>query len=200
MRVTEVDEFLRNPPAGFSVEVLHSGYRVHSNPDDSLVLIDDLNSARQRIIFQKSLGRKVKMHNLWEYTSIRNSLLSKTIYLLMSAYEGNVSGTKKKKSRVLMQFVVSIDCCDPFVKWQLERGLDQAISSVAGESYKVEIDLTESLESWAAINSHLLTDNRMPVKPVWRDFSFTLKYYSDAFFDFAHWFGLSKRKFDLRVT
>lgn len=40
--------------------------------------------------------RKVKMHNLWEYTSTRKSLLSKRIYLLMSACQENFSESNKK--------------------------------------------------------------------------------------------------------
>ncbi|XP_039632630.1 mesenteric estrogen-dependent adipogenesis protein-like isoform X2 [Perca fluviatilis] len=193
MEVTEVEEFLREPPAGFSVEVLCSGYRVHSEPEKSLVLVDDFDSCKGKIVFQKSLGRKVKMHNLWEYTSMRNSLLTKRIYLLMSACEDNFSVTGKKAANEAR------DSNNPFIKWQMERGLDWTISSVAGESYRVDIDLTELLESWAAKNIHIITD-KLKVKPVWRDASFTLKYYSDALFDFPHWFGFSKRKFNLRLT
>ncbi|KAL7390454.1 hypothetical protein ABVT39_021614 [Epinephelus coioides] len=203
MKVTEVEEFLRKPPAGFSVEALTSGYRVHSDPETSLVLIDDFDSCRGRIVFHKSLGRKVKMHNLWEYTSMRKSLLSKRIYLLMSACEENLSVANKKAAtepRVLKQFVVSFDGRDPFIKWQMERGLDWTISSVAGESYRVDIDLTEVLESWAAKNIIIITDEQKKVQPVWRDAAFTLKYYSDALFDFPHWFGFSKRTFKLRLT
>ncbi|XP_070773755.1 mesenteric estrogen-dependent adipogenesis protein [Enoplosus armatus] len=202
LRATEVEEFLRKPPAGFSVEALGSGYRVHSDPEKSLVLIDDFDSCRGKIVFQNSPGRKVKMQNLWEYTTMRKSLLSKRIYLLISACEENLSLNKKAASeaRVLQQYVVSIEGNDPFIKWQMERGLDWTIASVAGESYRVEIDFSELLESWAAKNIHITTDEPLKVKPVWRDASFTLKYYSDALFDFPHWFGFSKRKFNLRLT
>ncbi|XP_071362550.1 mesenteric estrogen-dependent adipogenesis protein [Trachinotus anak] len=203
MRVTEVEEFLRDPPAGLSVQALGSGYRVLSDPEKSLVLIDDFHSCRGKIVFENSLGRKVKMQNLWEYTSMRKSLLSKRIYLLMSACQKNFSTTNRKAAtdfRVLKQYVVSIDGNDPLIKWQMERGLDWTISSVAGESYRVDIDLTEALDSWAAKNIHIKTDKLMKVQPVWRDASFTLKYYSDALFDFPHWFGFSKRNFKLRLT
>lgn len=57
MAVTRVEEFLRKPPAGFSVEVLASGHRVHSDPERSLVLIDDFDSCRGKVVFQNSLGR-----------------------------------------------------------------------------------------------------------------------------------------------
>lgn len=35
--------------------------------------------------------------------------------------------------------VVSVDGGDPVIKWQMERGLDWTISSVAGESYRVDV-------------------------------------------------------------
>ncbi|XP_034461589.1 mesenteric estrogen-dependent adipogenesis protein-like [Hippoglossus hippoglossus] len=204
MTVTEVEVFLREPPPGFTVEEAPgSGYRVRCDPEKVLVLIDDFQCSRGKIVFQNSPGRKVKMHDLWEYTSMRKSLLSKRIYLLTSACQEHFSAGNKKAAnelRVLQQYVVSIDGSDPLIKWQLERGLDWTISSVAGESYRVDIDLAETLESWAAKNIHIESDKLLKVEPVWRDASFTLKYYSDALFDFPHWFGFSKRNFKLRLT
>ncbi|XP_041657834.1 mesenteric estrogen-dependent adipogenesis protein-like [Cheilinus undulatus] len=202
--VTELEEFLKTPPAGFSVEAFGlDGVRVLSDPEQSLVLIDDFDSCRGRICFHKSLGREVKMQNLWEYTSMRKSLLSKRIYLLMSVCEGSLTETNEKAAndaRVLQQYVVSINGSDPYIKWQMERGLDWTISSIAGESYRVDIDLMEVVESWGAKNIQIISDEAIKVKPVWRDACFTLKYYSDALFDFPHWFGFSKRKFNLRLT
>lgn len=61
-----------------------------------------------------------------------------------------------------------------------------------------QIDLTEALESWAAKN--VTTDDLIKARPVWSDASFTLKYYSDALFDFPHWFGFSKRKFKVSYS
>ncbi|KAM6907224.1 mesenteric estrogen-dependent adipogenesis protein [Xenentodon cancila] len=200
MIVTEVEMFLRHPPKGFSVETFGSGYRVRCDEEKNLVLIDDFESSMGKVVFQSSMGRKVKMHNLCEYTGVRKSLVSKRIYLLMSACEGSLAVTNRKHARddrVLKQFVVSIDGSNPFFKWQMEKGLDWTISSVAGESYRVDIDLSEDLESWAAEN---IADNKVKYKPVWIDTSFTLKYYSNALFDFPHWFGFSKRAFKLRLT
>ena len=57
----------------------------------------------------------------------------------------------------------------------------------------IQIDLTEALESFAP--QDITTDDPEEVKPVWRDASFSLKYYSDALFDFPKWFGFSKRTF-----
>lgn len=55
--VTPLDEFLGKPPEGFTVEVLASGYRVHSDPERSLVLIDGLISSGRKVFFCNSLGR-----------------------------------------------------------------------------------------------------------------------------------------------
>uniref|UniRef100_A0A3B3BXH5 Mesenteric estrogen dependent adipogenesis n=1 Tax=Oryzias melastigma TaxID=30732 RepID=A0A3B3BXH5_ORYME len=187
MTVTEVGEFLRDPPAGFSVETLGSDHRVHSDDDTNLVLIDDFQFCSGKITFQNSLGR-LKMRNLWECTRVRQSLLSKRIYLLVTSCDQNPSVTKKetKDLKVGMQYVVSLDGRNPFLKWQMERGLDRTISSVAGESY------------WVDVSGFCLVFTifgGMGTKPVWRDASFTLKYESDALFDFPHWFGFSKRTF-----
>uniref|UniRef100_H2LE80 Uncharacterized protein n=1 Tax=Oryzias latipes TaxID=8090 RepID=H2LE80_ORYLA len=186
MTVTEVGEFLRGPPAGFSVETIGSHHRVHSDDDTNLVLIDDFQFCSGKITFQNSLGRCVK-----------NQFCSKKfrIYLLVTACSQTPSVTKKKPRdlRAGMQYVVSIDSSEPFLKWQMERGLDRTISSVAGESYWVDvsIDIVEALETWTA-------EHPMRTEPVWRDASFTLKYESDALFDFPHWFGYSKRTFKAR--
>lgn len=63
-----------------------------------------------------------------------------------------------------------------------------------------QIDLAEALNSWAAKNIHIETDDLVKVTPVWRDASFTLKYYTDALFDFPFWFGFSKRNFQVLVS
>lgn len=198
LTVTEVEEFLSKPPSGFSVEFFGSGYCINSDPEKNLVLIDDFNVCTGRIVFRNSLRRKVKMHNLRQYTSVRKSLLSKRIYLLTSAWEPTSAITSE--TRELKRYVVSIDGTDPYIKWQMERGLDWATASVAGESYRVDIELTEALDSWATKTSNMSSNRLMSSKPVWRDAFFTLKYYSDAMFDFPYWFGFSKRKFKLKIT
>ncbi|XP_053703757.1 mesenteric estrogen-dependent adipogenesis protein-like [Synchiropus splendidus] len=180
--ITELGEFLRSPPAGFSVD---SDFGVHFDPERDLVLINDLDLVHrgQRVVFHKSLGRKVKVHNLLDYTQFRRSLLSKRIYLRVC--ERKVKGD----NRELKQYVVCLNGGDPFIRWQLERALDWTISSVAGESYRLEVDVRE-----------LLDRHRVEPGALWSDASFTLKYYSDALFDFPHWFGFSKRRVQLRQT
>lgn len=56
--VTEVGEFLKNPPSGFSVESLGSCVRVNNDDGNkNLVLIDEFESSKGRVVFHNSLGR-----------------------------------------------------------------------------------------------------------------------------------------------
>lgn len=57
MTITEVEEFLAKPPPGFSVETLGSGYRVRSDSEKNLVLIDDFDLCKGKVVFQNSMGR-----------------------------------------------------------------------------------------------------------------------------------------------
>lgn len=197
--MTELRQFLKNPPEGFTVRAYGTSYQVLCG-EENLVFIDSIHSADFNIVFQNSMGRKFKVRNLWEYTRIRKSLLSKRIYVLVSLCDQTMPEKNENgptEPNVLQEYVLSIDGGNPMIKWQMEKGLDWTISSVAGENYRVEIDLSEILQSVTAeglIPKHLMKYNLM-----WKDASFTLKYYSDALFDFAHWFGRSKRSFKLRL-
>lgn len=57
-----------------------------------------------------------------------------------------------------------------------------------------QIDLSELLQS-----SEVMTCDPTKATRVWRDAYFTLKYYSDAMFDFSHWFGFSNRAFNVKI-
>uniref|UniRef100_A0A3P9P0Z7 Mesenteric estrogen dependent adipogenesis n=1 Tax=Poecilia reticulata TaxID=8081 RepID=A0A3P9P0Z7_POERE len=194
--VTELGQFLKNPPEGFTVKAVGSAYQVQCG-EENLVFIDKFHSGDFDVVFQNSLGRKLKMHNLWEYTSMRKSLLSKRIYVLVSLCDQNMLETSKKgpikpRGKFLQEYVLSVNGGNPMMKWQMERGLDWTISSVAGESYRVEVNSAVFVNLFCVCSSFT---NLMKYNPSWKDASFTLKYYSDALFDFPHWFGRSKRSF-----
>lgn len=58
LEVTPLGEFLRSPPAGFSVENMGgAGLLVNSDPESTLVLIDDIDTCSERVLFPNSLGR-----------------------------------------------------------------------------------------------------------------------------------------------
>ncbi|XP_036393263.1 mesenteric estrogen-dependent adipogenesis protein-like [Megalops cyprinoides] len=199
MDVIDVEDFLRDPPSGFTVELRVTGYRfIRSDPDSFCVFIDEFDSAKGKVIFQNSPGRSIKVHTLKDYMHVRERLTSKRIVLMVSACEHNTARSKKvqKNAKVLKQYIVILDGNNPVIKWEMERGLDHTISSVAGESYKVKIDLSDLLQRWAGDNFHIIADGRK-VKPDWRDAYFCLKYYTNALFDVPHWLGFNKRKFKI---
>ncbi|KAI1903431.1 hypothetical protein AGOR_G00027110 [Albula goreensis] len=198
MEVTKLEDFLRKPPCDFAVEVRGKGYRlVKHDPECCCVFIDEIASTKGKVIFQNSPGREIEVKNLKDYMHFRRNLTSKRIFILTSACEDTVCFKTETNAKVLQQYIVAIDGSNPVIKWEIERGLDWAISSVAGESYIVDIDLGDVLQSWTGESFRILIDGRK-VKPLWKDTCFTLKYSSDALFDFSHWFGCSKRHIKIR--
>ncbi|XP_061659682.1 mesenteric estrogen-dependent adipogenesis protein-like [Syngnathoides biaculeatus] len=186
MTVTELGDFLRGPPNGFSVESNPLRSVVRGDPDTSLLLADPCDTSAGSVVFHGSLGRSITLTDLWQYSDFRRSLVSKNIFVL-------VATRMPQSTEVAKLYVVCMRGADPVVRWHMEAGLNWAISSVAGESYEVEVDLTDALDTWAA-------SNMAGIRPEWVDASFTLKYHSDALFDFPHWLGFSKRKFKLRLS
>ncbi|XP_030648534.1 mesenteric estrogen-dependent adipogenesis protein [Chanos chanos] len=197
MDVIEVEEFLKNPPPGFTVETKITGCRlVTSTNEKSLVLMDDFESSKGKVMFQNSLGRKILTRNLTEYSSVRRQLTTRWIYVLATVSDEPPRSDTTDPNHAFRSFVIIINGSHPLVKWEMERGLDWTISSVAGESYKVNIDLSAALKDLASDRFYLLKDGKTAT-PVWIEANFTLKYYSDALFDFPHWFGFSKRQFKI---
>ncbi|KAJ8412467.1 hypothetical protein AAFF_G00128030 [Aldrovandia affinis] len=131
-----------------------------------------------------------------DYMHLRQKLTSKRIFILASVCEDAAWSKTEKDSKVLQQYIVVIDGSNPVIKWEMERGLDWTISSVAGESYIVNIDLGDVLQTWTGESFRILAEGRK-VKPVWKDTCFTLQYYCDALFDFPYWLGFSKRQFKI---
>ncbi|XP_077402969.1 mesenteric estrogen-dependent adipogenesis protein [Vanacampus margaritifer] len=185
MTVTELHDFLRRPPSGFSVERNPLRTVIQGDPDSSLLLADPCDTSAGSVVFHGSLGRCVTVTDLWQYSNFRRSLVSKNIFMLMTM-------RTPESTEVAKRYVVCLSGADPMVRWRMGAGLDWAISSVAGESYDVEVDLTDTLCTWAARN---MAGTRVE----WLDASFTLKYHTDALFDLSHWLGFSKRKFKLRL-
>ncbi|KAL2094658.1 hypothetical protein ACEWY4_009377 [Coilia grayii] len=197
MEVIKVEDFLLNPPQGFVVN-RHSGHTlVKFDPNSCCVFIDEFNMDNGKIIFQFSPGRKFVVDNLGDYTKMRKKITSQRIYLLASASDklpswgGELTETPEESE----YFIVALNGSHPLVRWQIEQGLDQTISSVAGESYSVEIDLSQALHGWVERRKNVLPS--VLKGKSWGICSFTLKYHSDALFDFPFWFGLSKRNFKI---
>ncbi|XP_052423501.1 mesenteric estrogen-dependent adipogenesis protein isoform X1 [Carassius gibelio] len=195
MNVIELESFVNSPPAGFSVENRAGCRVVKWAQENSCVFIDEIQSSKGKVIFFNSPGRKVIVRTLREYTDLRRQLTSKTIYILVSACtKTEVEEKRKRDVPVVGYYVVAINGSHPMIRWEMERGLDMTISSVAGESYTVDVDVSAAIQGWVGESLQILVDAER-VKPIWKDAHFTIKYRSDALFDFPYWFGFSKRQF-----
>ncbi|XP_048035841.1 mesenteric estrogen-dependent adipogenesis protein-like isoform X1 [Megalobrama amblycephala] len=195
MDVIELESFVNSPPHGFTAERRAGCTLVKWDQEKSCVFIDEIQSSKGKVIFCNSPGRKITVRTLGECTDLRRQLTSKTIYLLVSACSNTkVEEKTKREVPALGYYVVAINGSHPMIKWEIERGLDLTISSVAGESYTVDVDVSAALQGWVGENFHIIVDAEK-VKPVWKDTHFTIKYRSDALFDFPYRFGFSKRHF-----
>uniref|UniRef100_A0A8C1QIS0 Mesenteric estrogen-dependent adipogenesis protein n=1 Tax=Cyprinus carpio TaxID=7962 RepID=A0A8C1QIS0_CYPCA len=195
MDVVELESFVNSPPRGFTVESRAGCRVVKWDQDNSCVFIDEIRSGEGNVIFCNSPGRKVIVRTLGEYTDLRRQLTSKTIYILVSACsKTKVEEKRKGDVTALGYYVVAINGSHPMIRWEMERGLDMTISSVAGESYTVDVDVSVALQGWVGESFQILIDGEK-VKPIWKDTHFIIEYCSDALFDFPYWFGFSKRQF-----
>ncbi|XP_026117409.1 mesenteric estrogen-dependent adipogenesis protein [Carassius auratus] len=195
MDIVELESFVNSPPRGFFVESRADCRVVKWDPENSCVFIDEVQTSEGKVIFCNSPGRKVIVRTLGEYTDLRRQLTSKTTYILVSACtKTKVKEKRKDYVTALGYYVVAINGRHPMIKWEMERGLDMTISSVAGESYSVDVDVSAALQGWVGESFQILDDGEK-VKPIWRDTHFIIEYCSDALFDFPYWFGFSKRQF-----
>ncbi|RXN13158.1 mesenteric estrogen-dependent adipogenesis [Labeo rohita] len=186
MDVVELELFVNNPPHGFTVESSAGCRVVKWDQESSCVFINEIQTGKGKVIFCNSPGRKVTVRTLGEYTDLRRQLTSKTIYILVAACTETKVEEKRNCVRALEYYVVAINGNHPMIRWEMEKGLDMTISSVAGESYIVD--------GWVGEGFRILVDMEK-VKPIWKNTHFTIKYHSDALFDFPYWFGYSKRQF-----
>ncbi|XP_029459022.1 mesenteric estrogen-dependent adipogenesis protein-like [Rhinatrema bivittatum] len=194
------EDFLKDPPFGFTVEKGRAGHSlVMYEPDSCCVFINDFVTAGgSRVVFQNSTGNTALVENLGDYTKLRNKMTSKLILLMVSACERKPREKAEKATTVIKQFFLIINGRSPWMQQQLEEKLNQAISSVAGESYTVKLDLKECLQTWTYQTNFVLPHESRFITPDWQNTSFTLKYNSDALFDFPYWFGFSKRNYTIQ--
>ncbi|XDV54485.1 hypothetical protein PO909_022768 [Leuciscus waleckii] len=159
MDVLELESFLSSPPHGFSAERRAGCTVVKWDQENSCVFIDEIQSSKGNIIFCNSPGREITVRTLGEYTDLRRKLTSMTTYILVSACTKTTVEEKRNRDvTALRYYVVAINGSHPMIRWEMERGLDRTISSVAGESYTVDVDVSAALQGWVGENFQILVD------------------------------------------
>ncbi|KAF6120316.1 mesenteric estrogen dependent adipogenesis [Phyllostomus discolor] len=70
----------------------------------------------------------------------------------------------------------------PKIRRQIEQGMNMVISSVIGESYRLQFDFQEAVKNFFPLGNEVVNGENL---------SFAYEFKADALFDFFYWLGLS---------
>ncbi|XP_006894144.1 PREDICTED: mesenteric estrogen-dependent adipogenesis protein-like [Elephantulus edwardii] len=121
------------------------------------------------------IKRYVELTNYCDYKDYRETILSKPMLFFI-----NVRTTKDTPKEKTYAFLVNTR--HPRIRRQIEQGMDMVISSVIGESYRLQFDFQDVVKSFFPPGNEVINGDNL---------SFAFEFKADALFDFFYWFGLS---------
>ncbi|XP_019574091.1 mesenteric estrogen-dependent adipogenesis protein [Rhinolophus sinicus] len=121
------------------------------------------------------IKRYVELTNYCDYKDYRETILSKPMLFFV-----NVLTRKDTSEERTYAFLVNTR--HPKIRRQIEQGMDTVISSVIGESYRLQFDFQEAVKNFFPPGNEVLNGENL---------SFAYEFKADALFDFFYWFGLS---------
>ncbi|XP_013835882.1 mesenteric estrogen-dependent adipogenesis protein [Sus scrofa] len=121
------------------------------------------------------MRRYVELTNYCDYKDYRETILSKPMLFFI-----NVQTEKDTSKERTYAFLVNTR--HPKIRRQIEQGMDAVISSVIGESYRLEFDFQETVKNFFPPGNKVVNGENL---------SFAYEFKADALFDFFYWFGLS---------
>lgn len=121
------------------------------------------------------IKRYVELTNYCDYKDYRETILSKPMLFFVNVQ------TKKDISKE-RTYAFLVNTRHPKIRRQIEQGMDMVISSVIGESYRLQFDFQEVVRNFFPPGTIVLNGENL---------SFTYEFKADALFDFFYWFGLS---------
>ncbi|XP_049634785.1 mesenteric estrogen-dependent adipogenesis protein [Suncus etruscus] len=152
---------LREPTAALG------GFNVFS---DGLVRLDG-----QSYRLSSYIKRYVQMTNYCDYKNYRETILSKPMLFFINVQT-------KKDSTKERTYAFLVNTRHPKIRKQIENGMDMVISSVIGESYRLQFDFQDVVKNFFPPENKVVNAENL---------SFTYEFKADALFDFFYWFGLS---------
>ncbi|KAM6179027.1 mesenteric estrogen-dependent adipogenesis protein [Rhynchocyon petersi] len=155
---------------GQAESAARGGYNVFG---DGLVRLDG-----QLCRLSSYIKRYVELTNYCDYRNYREMILSKPMLFFI-----NVRTTKDTSKEKTYAFLVNTR--HPKIRRQIEHGMDAVISSVIGESYRLQFDFQEAVRSFFPAGSKVVDVENV---------SFAYEFKADALFDFFYWFGLSNSR------
>uniref|UniRef100_K7CKX8 Chromosome 13 open reading frame 33 n=1 Tax=Pan troglodytes TaxID=9598 RepID=K7CKX8_PANTR len=121
------------------------------------------------------IKRYVELTNYCDYKDYRETILSKPMLFFINVQ------TKKDTSKE-RTYAFLVNTRHPKIRRQIERGMDMVISSVIGESYRLQFDFQEAVKNFFPPGNEVVNGENL---------SFAYEFKADALFDFFYWFGLS---------
>ncbi|XP_037656455.1 mesenteric estrogen-dependent adipogenesis protein [Choloepus didactylus] len=120
------------------------------------------------------IKRYVELTNYCDYKDYRETILSKPMLFFINVQK---KGSSKEKTYAFL-----VNTRHPKIRRQLEQGMDTVISSVIGESYRLQFDFQEVVKNFFPPGNEVVNGENL---------SFAYEFKADALFDFFYWFGLS---------
>ncbi|XP_066225390.1 mesenteric estrogen-dependent adipogenesis protein [Saccopteryx leptura] len=145
----------------------HGGFNIFG---DGLVRLDG-----QLCRLGRYIKRYVELTNYCDYKDYRETILSKPMLFFVSVQ------TRKDTSKE-RTYAFLVNTRHPKIRRQIEQGMDMVISSVIGESYRLQFDFQEAVKNFFPLGTELVNGENL---------SFAYEFKADALFDFFYWFGLS---------
>ncbi|XP_058544305.1 mesenteric estrogen-dependent adipogenesis protein [Panthera onca] len=121
------------------------------------------------------IKRYVELTNYCDYKDYRETILSKPMLFFVNVQ------TKKDTSKE-RTYAFLVNTRHPKIRRQIEHGMDMVISSVIGESYRLQFDFQEAVQNFFPPGNKVVNGEHL---------SFAYEFKADALFDFFYWFGLS---------
>nr|XP_033805161.1 mesenteric estrogen-dependent adipogenesis protein isoform X1 [Geotrypetes seraphini] len=125
------------------------------------------------------ISRNVDLKTHLDYKDYRETILSRPMLFFVNATR-NKQGVSKEKT-----FAFIVNTRHPKIKGQIEQGMNNIISSVLGESYKLQFSFHKVVEEFLSKENYKIDGDTL---------SFSYQFVGDALIDVFHLLGLSKNK------
>ncbi|XP_015281081.1 PREDICTED: mesenteric estrogen-dependent adipogenesis protein [Gekko japonicus] len=126
--------------------------------------------------------RHVELNTHYDYKNYRETILGRPLVFFVNIR--TKYNSSKEKTYALL-----VNTRHPKMRRQIENGMNNIISSVFGESYKLKFDFQDAVKKFFPSGTHLVNGENL---------SFSYEFKSDALFDFFYWFGISKNTISVK--
>ncbi|KAM6447582.1 mesenteric estrogen-dependent adipogenesis protein isoform 1-T1 [Liasis olivaceus] len=120
--------------------------------------------------------RHVELNTHYDYKNYRETILGRPLVFFINV-------RKKYNSSKEKTYALLVNTRHPKMRRQIENSMNNIISSVIGESYKLQFDFQDVVKKFFPSETHLVNEESL---------SFSYEFKTDALFDFFYWFGISK--------